>query len=153
MLAAAILWYHGQKPLLLDLKTTRGDDDHVVTLFQEHGLWGAVSKTNHPVLRYRDPVYRTVRELALSYFNEYFLDNGKKTLRQYSRPFNLLGYDNEWVVSPHHAWDIAIDLDESPHYNIAPPRTIKLLRRADTLEIESTKMTEWKRTHHGRVST
>lgn len=143
LLAAAIHWYHGRPPLLLDLKTARGDDDHVVALFQEHGLWGAVSKTNHPVLRYRDPIYRNVRELALSYFNEYFLDNGKKTLRQYSRPFSMLGFEDDWVISPNHLWNVAVELDESPHYEIAPPRNIKLLRSADALEIEATKQTEW----------
>ena len=72
MLAAAALWYLGYPPLLLDLKTTAQDDDHVVALFKEGGRWGAISKTNHAVLRYRDPVYRDPRELAMSYFNEYF---------------------------------------------------------------------------------
>src|ERR1044072_950040 len=54
MLAAAALWYHGERPLVMDLKTARGDDDHVVALFRRKGLWGAISKTNHAVLRYRD---------------------------------------------------------------------------------------------------
>ena len=97
MLAAACFWYNGQRPLLLDLKTMvrprspqEKDDDHVVALFKENGRWGAVSKTNHAGLRYRDPVYKTVRELALSYFHEYFLDNGVKTMRSYSAPFSLL---------------------------------------------------------------
>jgi hypothetical protein len=87
LFAAAVLWYHGKKPLLLDLKTGRGDFDHVVTLFKTNGYWGAISKTNHAVLRFRDPLYKTIRELALSYAHEYFLDNGKKTLLSYSRPF------------------------------------------------------------------
>src|ERR1700689_2528610 len=66
MLAAAIFWYHGQRPLGLDLKTTERDDDHVVALFKQGDRWGAVSKTNHAVLRYRDPVYANVRELVMS---------------------------------------------------------------------------------------
>lgn len=145
MLAAAIFWYHGRKPLLLDLKTTPSDDDHVVALFQEHGLWGAVSKTNHPVLRYRDPIYRTVRELVLSYFNEYFLDDGKKTLRQFSRPFSMLGFEDDWIVSADNLWNVAVLLDESTHYDIAPKKTLKLLRPADALEIKATKATQWQR--------
>ena len=87
MLAAAILEYHGHKPLVMDLRTIKPhDNDHVVALFKERGKWGAISKTNHAVLRYREPVYLTVRELAMSYFHEYFLDNGLKTLREYSVP-------------------------------------------------------------------
>src|ERR1700690_3868497 len=62
--AAVALWYHGQKPLILDLKTWK-DQDHVVTLFKQNGYWGAISKTNHAALRYRDPIYKTVRELVL----------------------------------------------------------------------------------------
>ena len=89
LLAAAILEFHGYKPLLLDLRSTSDDLDHVVALFRQFGCWGAISKTNHAVLRYREPVYRSVRELALSYFHEYFLDNGKKTLREYSAPVDL----------------------------------------------------------------
>jgi hypothetical protein len=73
LFAAAALAYHGRKPLLLDLQTTNDDQDHVVALFRQDGLWGALSKTNNPVLRWRDPVYKSVRELAMSYFHEYFL--------------------------------------------------------------------------------
>ena len=90
LVAAAALAYHGKKPLLLDLRTSADDEDHVVTLYRENGYWGAISKTNHPVLRYRDGVYKTPRELVMSYFHEYFMSkNGKKTLREYSNPFDL----------------------------------------------------------------
>lgn len=71
-MAAAALLLQGRRPLILNLKVDTRDDDHVVTLFKENGYWGAISKTNHAVLRYRDPVYKTVRELAMSYFHEYF---------------------------------------------------------------------------------
>src|SRR3989344_6349937 len=64
MLASAALWYHGEKPLLLDLKTSNDDEDHVVALFKANNRWGAISKTNHAVLRYRDPIYLSVRELV-----------------------------------------------------------------------------------------
>jgi hypothetical protein len=89
LLAAAILEFHGQKPLLMDLRSASEDLDHVVALFRQFGCWGAISKTNHAVLRYREPIYKTVRELAMSYFHEYFLDNGKKTLRAYSIPVDV----------------------------------------------------------------
>ena len=94
LLAAAILEFHGHKPLLLDLRSTSEDLDHVVALFKQNGYWGAISKTNHVVLRYREPIYGSVRELAMSYFHEYFLDNGKKTLREYSVPVDLGKFDS-----------------------------------------------------------
>ncbi|MBI5077959.1 MAG: hypothetical protein HZB11_01145 [Candidatus Yonathbacteria bacterium] len=78
MLAATALWLSGEKPLIMSFKVSRGDEDHIVALYKKNGYWGAISKTNHAVLRFRDPIYRTTRELALSYFHEYFLGNGKK---------------------------------------------------------------------------
>ena len=83
ILAALILRVNGYQPLILDFETTHNDEDHVVALFKKHGHWGAISKTNHAILRFREPVYKSIRELAMSYFNEYFLfSNGKKTLRK-----------------------------------------------------------------------
>ena len=84
MLAAAALWVHGERPLLLDL-SAENDYDHVVALFRRNGCWGAISKTNHYALRYRDPVYRTLRELAISYFHEYANRRGQKSLRKRTR--------------------------------------------------------------------
>lgn len=146
MLAAAIFWYHGRPPLLLDLKVAenKGDVDHVVALFKEGGLWGAVSKTNHGVLRYRDPVYKTVRELALSYFNEYFLDDGFKTLRSYSAPFNLPRHGSDWLTSQRKLQDIIDRLDRSRHFDIVGRDAVRRLRRADPIEIEAGKLTEWR---------
>lgn len=144
-LAAAILWYHSEKPLLLDLKTTDNDMSHVVALFKRAGQWGAISKTNHAVLRYRDPIYKTIRELVMSYFNEYFLDNGKKTLRSYSAPFNLLTQDPQWLTLTKNSWDIAEKLDTSPHITILEKSTIRNLRPAHPLEIQAGKLTEWER--------
>ena len=83
MLAAAALWIQGEPPLILNLSARmgKGDVDHVIALYKRGGAWGAVSKTNHAVLRFRDPIYRTLRELAASYFNEWFLlPSGEKTL-------------------------------------------------------------------------
>jgi hypothetical protein len=84
LLGAYILSLHGFKPYLMHLKTIKGDYDHVIAPFKVHGFWGALSKTNHAVLRYREPIYPNIQSLALSYFHEYFLNDGRKTLRQYS---------------------------------------------------------------------
>jgi hypothetical protein len=148
MLAAAALWYNGYAPLLLDLKTTDADEDHVVALFKEGNRWGAVSKTNHAVLRYRDPVYRDPRELAMSYFNEYFLDSGAKTLRSYSAPFDLLRYGAKhgdgWLTARGDLAAIAGALDFSKHFQIVSAAAARRLRRADKSEIEAGKIVEWK---------
>jgi hypothetical protein len=147
MLAAAIFWYHGAPPLLLDLKVAenKGDVDHVVTLFKEDGRWGAISKTNHAVLRYRDPIYKTVRELALSYFNEYFLENGLKTLRTYSAPFSLLNHHDAWLTARGNMWDMMSLLDESKHFDILEKGTVRRLRRADPIEIQASELVQWQK--------
>ncbi|MBP9771690.1 MAG: hypothetical protein KBD16_02075 [Candidatus Pacebacteria bacterium] len=142
LLAAAVLWYHGRPPLLLDLETNHSDESHVVALFTEDGYWGAISKTNHGVLRYRDPVYKTIRELALSYFNEYFLHNGKKTLRTFSkRPFSLLDFEDEWLTADYPVWNVHDELIDAPHEKIAPDRVMRRLRPADSIEIKAGKLT------------
>lgn len=143
--AAAILWFHGHKPLLLDLQATDDDYDHVVALFRRNGLWGAISKTNHAVLRYREPVYRTIRELALSYFHEYFNDRGKKNLRNYSRPFNLTRFGTDWITAEKNLWHIAETLDDSPHHPILTRSALAGLRRADKIEIKAGKIVQWKK--------
>ena len=145
ILAAAVLWYHGKHPMLLDLETPDNDTDHVVTLFKERGHWGAVSKTNHAVLRYRDPIYKSVRELVMSYFNEYFLDNGVKTLRRYSKPFSLLQFEDEWLTSNKSMWNIEDEIISSPHKSILDKKMLRTLRHADSVEIEAGKIIEWKK--------
>ncbi|MEI7765794.1 MAG: hypothetical protein WCI93_04415 [bacterium] len=135
ILGAYILSIHGHKPQILHLKTTRGDFDHVVTLFREDGFWGALSKTNHAVLRYREPVYRNVRELVMSYFHEYFLDNGAKTLREFSRPLNLNIFEKGWETTEEDLWGIDQELDKIKHYKIVSEKIIKKLRKADEIEI------------------
>lgn len=145
MLAAAIFWYHGERPLLLDLKTTDYDESHVLALFKQGNLWGAISKTNHAVLRYRDPIYKTIRELTISYFNEYFWDNGKKTLRSYSAPFSLLRYDADWLTSRRNLWHIPDELDKSLHFKILEKGMVRRLRPADHIEKKAGELTQWKR--------
>ena len=144
LLAAAALWLHGRPPLLLDLKTMRGDVDHVVALFKEGNRWGAISKTNHAVLRYRDPIYRDPRELAMSYFNEYFLDSGAKTMRSYSAPFDLSKYGGEWIVAREDLDHIVTDLDNSRHFTIMKKGAERKLRPAAPIEIKAGKIVEWK---------
>jgi hypothetical protein len=144
MLAAAALAYHGRQPLLLDLGSADDDYDHSVALFNEGGRWGAISKTNYPVLRWRDPVYKTPRELAMSYFHEYFLDNGKKTLLRHSGAFNLQKFDPaKWVVAEGDVDWVAEALGKAPHSPIAPAKALKNVRRASKIEIKSTSLREW----------
>ncbi|MDZ4229602.1 MAG: hypothetical protein U1C53_00510, partial [Candidatus Veblenbacteria bacterium] len=93
LLGALMLRLQGYQPLVVDLRSVWQDEDHLVAVWRQRGRWGALSKTNHAVLRYREPVYRDIRELALSYFHEYFTNNGVKTLRSYSLPVNLKRFD------------------------------------------------------------
>lgn len=144
LVAAAALWVAGRRPLLLDLATVRPDLDHVVALFREDGYWGAISKTNHAVLRYREPIYKSVRELAMSYFHEYFLPNGKKTLRSFSNPFDISKYGTEWLTSKENLAGLAYIIDQSPHAKILSPKQAGSLRQADKIEIEAGKITQYK---------
>lgn len=143
LIAAALLWQNGEKPLILDLKAIPSDFEHVAALFKRDGYWGAISKTNHAVLRYREPVYKTVRELVMSYFHEYFLKSGQKTLRSYSKPFDLTKFGKTWIDSKEDLYHIDRALDASPHISILTPKQIKNLRKADKIEIKSGEITEY----------
>lgn len=145
ILGAYILSLHGYKPLLLHLQTTKNDYDHVIAPFKEEGLWGALSKTNHAVLRYREPIYKNIRELVLSYFHEYFTDKGIKTLRRYSEVLDLNTFEDSWPTEKEDLWGIDEELDKIKHYDIAPKSTIKKYRKADKIEIEAGKIVEWKK--------
>ena len=145
-LAAAALWLQGQPPLLLDLKTKLSDDEHVVALFKENGYWGAISKTNHSVLCFRDPVYKTVRELALSYFHEYFREkDGMKTLVSYSRPFDLRKLGSSWVTEKDDLWAIDDLLDKSRHYPLVPKKNQRHIRKATKIERRVLALPQWKK--------
>jgi hypothetical protein len=144
--AAAAFWLNGARPLLLDLRSTPDDLDHVVAPFRRHGCWGAVSATNHAVLRYREPIYRTVRELAASYFHEYFLDDGRKTMRDYSLPYDVVRrHGTAWLTAEGDLWDIATALDESPHRDLLGARQVRELRVADPVEIRAGKLVTWRK--------
>jgi hypothetical protein len=115
LLAAAALRVQGYPPLLLDLESVR-DDDHVLAIFKQHGHWGAIAKSNYSGLRFREPVYRTLRELVLSYFEHYYNLSREKTLRNYSRPVNLKHFDRiGWMTAEDDLWPIAEYLTTIPH--------------------------------------
>lgn len=144
--AALALSLQGHAPLLMNLKTSTGDQDHAVVLFKERGLWGALSKTNHAVLRYRDPVYRSVRELALSYFHEYYLGTtGRKTLRAFSKPLNLNRFGSTWKTEDMELWNIAYALRDATHFPIAPQETLSKTRPAGVFERTVMEHEEWTR--------
>jgi hypothetical protein len=145
MLAACALWVHGEPPLLLDMRAER-DYDHVVALYRRHGRWGALSKTNGPTLRSRDPVYRTLRELAVSYFHEYYNKSHHKTLREYSRPYDLRRADPKlWVTGEKNAWAIPEALDALRHYRLAERRHLKSVTRRDPFERKVGNLLQYRR--------
>jgi hypothetical protein len=134
MLAACALWVHGERPLLLDMRAVR-DYDHVVALFRRHGRWGAISKTNGIGLRWRDPVYRNLRELAMSYFHEYYNKRHQKTLREFSVPYDLRRLEASlWVSGRKNAWPVAEALDELRHFTLLNGRHLKSVTRRDEFE-------------------
>lgn len=144
VLAAAALIYHGKPAWLMDIQALPSDQDHIITLFRERGLWGAISKTNHAVLRWRDPIYRSPRELAMSYAHEYNLDYGKKSMMAYSKPFSLARYaPARWLTAPGDLFWLMQDLDDSPHLPIASKRALRRRRRMTRVELKSQDVTEW----------
>lgn len=146
MLAALALRVNGQRPLLLDLTAAPHDDDHVVALYRERGRWGAVSKTNHAVLRYRDPVYRSVRELAASYFHEYVDAAGRKTLRSWAGPVDLARFDGHgWTTSDEDVWFVPEHLADVPHQAFLSAAEARRLRPADPIERAAGALTTWQR--------
>ena len=146
--AAAVLEFNGHEPLIMDLRSTTKpyDYDHVVAVYKKDGCFGAISKTNHAVLRYREPVYKNIRELVMSYFHEYFLDSGKKTLREYSDLLDLNKFNKlNWRTTTEHLFEIPAYLDDIRHHKILTPKQIKNLRLADKVEIEAGKIREYKK--------
>ena len=140
--AAAALWMGGAAPLLMDMQA-KNDHDHVIALFRSHGCWGAISKSNHVWLRWRDPVYRSLRELAMSYFHEY-ANERNKTLRTYSVSFDLRRFPNEqWITGENSCWDIGYALDQSRHYNLLTPAQSRALKSRDKIEMRANKLLEY----------
>ena len=119
LFAAAALEQLGFPPLVMDLQSSREDDDHILAVFQKRGHWGAIAKSNYTGCRYRDPVYRTLRELCMSYFDVYFNLAGKKTLRSYSRPFDLRQIkDVSWRTALSNLDFLGERLDRTQHFNL-----------------------------------
>ncbi len=145
MFAAAALRINGFAPLIVDMESTANDYDHVIAVYQINKHWGAISKTNHGVLRYREPVYRTIRELVMSYFHEYFLQSTRtKTLRTFSKPVDLTRFDKQgWETSEESIWYIPEYLLEIPHSPILTKSQISRLRKADVIEVQMGELTEW----------
>src|SRR3954447_23376782 len=128
---AAALRVLGFSPLIFDLEAEQ-DTDHVVAIFKVRGHWGAVAKSNFTGCQYREPVYRNLRELAMSYFNIYFNLRGKRTLRRYSRPVNLARFDGRnWMTTDEPVWFIAEYLCAIPHVPLLPCGAEKRLTRVD----------------------
>lgn len=130
LLAAAALAFHGRPPLVVDLKAVR-DDDHVLAVYRERDHWGAIAKSNYASLRFREPVYRSIRELVMSYFEHYHNPAGEKTLRAFSRPVRLQRFGNAWMTSEENVWDIPEYLCTIAHEPVMTPAMIRRLNRVD----------------------
>ena len=129
--AAAALRANGYPPLIFDLEAEQ-DTDHVIAIYRERGHWGALAKSNYSGCRYREPVYRTLRELALSYFDVYFNLRGDRSLRTYSRPVNLKRFDRlQWMTTEEPIWYIANYLFDVHHYRLITPAMARNLHRLD----------------------
>jgi hypothetical protein len=133
LIAATALRRLGYPPLIVDLEAVR-DSDHVLAVYRAHGLWGAVAKSDYSGLRSREPIYRTIRELAISYFEDYYNPAGEKTLRTYSRPVNLARFDSlDWMTADREVWEIPNHLCDIPHTPIFPPRLARTLAPMDSI--------------------
>jgi hypothetical protein len=131
--AAAALRVLGFPPLLLDLEAVQ-DTDHVLAVYRVRGHWGAIAKSNFAGLRYREPVYRSLRELVMSYFEGYINLRGDRTLRAYSRPVNLARFDRRrpgWMIAEDELWWVAEHLVGVRHTPLLRPGMLGRLHRAD----------------------
>jgi hypothetical protein len=141
--AACGLWLAGDPPLLMDIGAARGDVDHVVALFRRRGLWGAISKSNSPFLRYRDPIHRSLRELAISYFPQY-VKQRRKTLRTYSVPVDLRRHDPaSWATNPAFCRELVDTLTAARHFDLLPRGGDLALRPIDEIEARSNDLKEF----------
>lgn len=131
MLAAAALRSNGYPPLIFDLEAEH-DTDHVLAIYRSHGCWGAVAKSNFTGCRYREPVYRTLRELALSYFANYCNLRRERSLRRFSIPVNMKRFDHrDWMTTDEPLWFVALHLFDVKHYPLVTPAQARALHRVD----------------------
>ena len=137
LIAAAALRVNGHPPLVMDLESVR-DDDHVVALYRERDLWGGIAKSNFAGLRFRAPIYRTLRELALSYFEHYYNLRGERTLRSYSMAVNLARLDSQhWMTAEEDVWCVPELLIAARHYALFPDKVARALPRLDRRSFEA----------------
>ena len=137
LLAAAALRVNGYPPLLVDLEAVH-DDDHVLAVYRQGKLWGSIAKSNFAGLRFRAPVYRTLRELALSYFDHYYNLRGERTLRAYSVPVNLTRLDKlHWMTAEEDVWCVPEALIAARHYPLFPHKVAQTLPRLDRRSFEA----------------
>ncbi len=129
--AAAALRMNGYEPLVFDLEA-ENDTDHVLAIYREAGGWGAIGSSNYPNCRFRAPIHRTLRELAISYFNDYFNNRRERTMRTFSRPVNLKRFDRmNWMTTDEEVWFIPEYLLEIPHTKLLTPAMVKALNKVD----------------------
>jgi hypothetical protein len=141
--AACALWLNGSRPLLIDLGAARGDVDHVMAIFRRGRYWGAISKSNSPFLRYRDPIYRSLRELAVSFFPQY-VKRRRKTLRTYSVPIDLRRHDPAlWVTRDGFCHEMVDILTGARHFHILPPGRQPSLRPIDDIEARANTLRDY----------
>ena len=130
LFAAAALEFIGYPPLIVDMRAVN-DDDHVIAVFRENGYWGAVAKSNFTSLRFREPVYRSLRELVMSYFDFFFNIYGQKTLRSYSPPFNLSGFSSRsWETTDEDLEYIGDKIESLHHFPLLTDEMISKLSKA-----------------------
>ncbi len=137
--AAAVLYYHGNPPLLGQLVSRTGlDDDHVLALYRKNGHIGAVSKTKYPYLGFREPIHRNLRELTLSYFECYYSYGGRKSIRSYTRPLSLRQFDSRgWVTSETDIFYVIKALQRLPEIRLLTPGMVRSLRPVTPLAKEA----------------
>ncbi len=133
--AACALWLHGEPPLVMHMDCDISDYPHVITLYRRGRCWGAISKTNGSRLRFRDAVYHSLRELALSYFHEYTNRKGEKTLRSYTAAFDLRRIDPAlWVTNRESCWEAHDHLEALHHHSLLSRQQVRHLARIDPFE-------------------
>lgn len=143
LLAYLIFKINKKEAWLVDLQARKDDFDHVLCVFKKNGFWGCISKSNHAAHRYREPVYKNIRELVMSIFHEYIDKKGRKTLRNFSVPVSLDKFDNSWIASEENLWEIHDYLDKVRHFSILNKKQISGLRKADKVEIKAGNITEY----------
>jgi hypothetical protein len=137
LFAASVMQFIGYKPLIVDMKAYN-DDDHVIAVFKENGHWGAIAKSNFTSLRFREPVYRSLRELIMSYFDFFFNTAGDKSLRSYSLPLDLTVYNaRNWTTTDEDLEYIGDKLENLHHYPVVDKLMIKNLSKASDLMLKA----------------